>query len=118
MSNARINADSLRNRLGAWVSTLTPGAAVTLDFSYGQTIGICDALATACVFSTANIAAGRVYGLRLRDNGTTRNLTFPAGWTWLTTAPTATTANKWMIITMEARTGADAGIVVDWKVQP
>jgi hypothetical protein len=118
MSNARNSADLLRAKVPPHFVTITPGAAVTLDTSYGQTIGVCDALANNCTISTLNLAAGRVYGLRVRDNGTQRTLTFPGTWVWLTTAPTATAINKWVVITIESRGTTDSMILADWKVQP
>jgi hypothetical protein len=92
-------------------------ATATLDFSAGQTIGVLSGLSQNLTISTSNLSAGRVYGLRLKDDGTSRTLTFPA-WTWLTGAPTATTALKWIVITLECTSGVDGGVLADWKTQP
>ena len=117
-ASGTIGASSLTTAsLGIQYNTIASSANVTLDFSNVQTISVINTLATNCTFATSNRATGRVYGLRIKSDASARTLTFPAGWNWMSTAPTATTASKWLVITLECYGTNDSDILADWKVQ-
>lgn len=74
---------------------ITYGASVAVDFAptirSAQTIN----LAGNLTLTTSNLASGRVKLLRLVGDGSTRTLTFPAGWKFLGAArPTNLAAGK------------------------
>lgn len=100
-----------------YFTSITSSSNYILDFSTKETISYITALAADITFSTANVTGGKVYGIRIKDTGTTKTLTFPGSWQWLSTAPTTTTANKWVIITLESYGNSDSNILADWKVQ-
>jgi hypothetical protein len=100
-------------------STTTTATSFAIDFTSGQAIRVISALASACTFTTSNLFAGSVVGLRIKDDGlATRALTFPATWTWLTAPPTSTVLSKWLVITLESLGTTDGGVLADWKSQP
>jgi hypothetical protein len=56
--------------------------------------------------------------LRIKDDGTSRNLTFPGTWTWITAPPSATSINKWMFIDIEVVDVNNTVVIfADWKNQ-
>ena len=72
----------------------------------------------ALTFTTTNLAAGRGMSVRLDNSasGSARNLTFPAGWTWLAgSAPAEIEANKVGIISLVSYGSADADVVAAWS---
>lgn len=76
------------------------------------------AVAGALTFTTTNLAAGRGMSVRLDNSasGSARNLTFPAGWTWLAgSAPAEIEANKVGIISLVSYGSADADVVAAWS---
>jgi hypothetical protein len=56
--------------------------------------------------------------LRLVADGTNRNLTFPAGWVFLGTAPASLAAGKTAVLSVTFFGTADADAVAAWAVQP
>jgi hypothetical protein len=103
---------------GTAFQTLSSSSNVTLNLRANETIGVLDGLDTDCTFATSYLNPGNVYGLRLRDNGVSRTVYWPNGWSWMTAAPSATTASKWMVVTMESLGSNDSNVLVDWKGQP
>jgi len=101
---------------GNLYTALSSSATTVLDFSGGWTIGVLDGLATNTTVSTLSLAAGSTYGLRIKDNGVARTLTFPGTWTWLTTPPATTTVSKWVLITLECLNADTPVILADWKL--
>lgn len=102
----------------ATLSYLTTASTATyaIDCARGQLFGAITALAANCTISTTNLAAGRIFNLLIKDNGTTRTLTFPGSWNWKTTPPTGTTVGKWLDIVIKCTDGTDAGVIADWSV--
>lgn len=92
---------------------------VTLNLDSWQSIGHINSLTNALDLITSNEVAGHIYGLRIIDNGTARALTFPAAWRWLVPKPTTTTANKYMVITLECvyTDTFEKRILADWRVE-
>ena len=70
-------------------------------------------------FITSSLVAGRNFNIIIAADGSTRNLTWPAGWTWIGgTAPATIAANKTGLLEIMATTGADSGVIARWTVQP
>lgn len=97
--------------------TIASAASITLDFALNQLRSI-NTLAADVTFATSNLAAGRQQVLRIVCDATPRNFTFPGGWVWLGTAPTAIAAGKTGIMTLMAFGTTDSTVVAKWEVQP
>lgn len=99
-------------------STLTYGASTALDFTGAsglQTV----TLTGNITFTTSNLADGRCKIVRIVGDGSSRTLTFPAGWTFIgSSAPTALAANKTAILSLTAFSTTDASVIATYAVQP
>lgn len=68
--------------------------------------------------------AGLTYSPGLRKeisitaDGSLRNITWPAGWTWLGTAPTTLAANKTGMVRLRCTGTTAASLLASWEVQP
>lgn len=99
------------------VDTESYAAQVGLDFlnAVYRTV----TLAGDIEFQTSNLAAGRQVAVRVVADGSSRNLTFPVGWTFLSAAAPATIdANKTAILSLTAFGPTDADVVAAWAVEP
>jgi hypothetical protein len=99
------------------VDTESYAAQVGLDFlnAVYRTV----TLAGDIEFQTSNLAAGRQVAVRVVADGSSRNLTFPAGWTFLSAAAPATIdANKTAVLSLTAFGPTDADVVAAWAVEP
>ena len=77
------------------------------------------ALTGNVTFITSGLVAGRNFSMIVAADGSTRNLTWPVGWTWVGgTAPATIAANKTGLLEILPTTGADSGVIARWTVQP
>ena len=83
-----------------------------IDFS-GDDI-ITETITGSITFTTTNKTAGRKKLIVLDGGASARGLTFPS-WTWLVTAPTITTSNKKMIISLLCTGTTDASVIASYK---
>jgi hypothetical protein len=98
--------------------TITYASTVDLDLATltGQvnTITLTDAL----TLTTSNLANGRTTGLRLIPGDTTRTLTFPADWVFVSAKPASLPANKVARLTIEAHGTANSDVIAAIAIQP
>lgn len=98
------------------VSTLTYAASVALDFAPSLPPLKSVTLTGDITFTTSNLLASRNISVRVIGDTVSRNLVFPAGWTWLGGAtPTVLEANKTAILSLAAFSGANTGIIASWS---
>jgi hypothetical protein len=98
-------------------ATLTYGPTSVIDFIQGDAQTV--TLTGDTIFATANIQQGQSVLIRVIAGASSRNLTFPAGWTWLPSsvgAPTSIGAGKTAQLAIMAWTSLDSGIVAAWVV--
>ena len=70
-------------------------------------------------FATSALYAGAEFTVIVAADGSTRNLTWPAGWTWVGgTAPATIAASKTGLLEIFSSSTADSGVVARWTVQP
>jgi hypothetical protein len=70
-------------------------------------------------FSLSNITAGFKCEVRIKSDGSVRNLTFPAGWVFIgSAAPASIAASKTGILELWCLGTTDADVVARWTVQP
>lgn len=106
------------------IVTLEPTPMATLSYAATTDIDMEGspfqklALTGNITFTTSNKAAGKIVRLLLSSDGSSRNLTFPVGWTFLIAAPTALAANKSALMVIHCTSTADAGVFVTYQVQP
>lgn len=100
-------------RLG--VKTVGYAANVALDFQDGalQSVSLTGDLA----LTSSNLATGRGIALRIVADGSIRNLSFPATWTFLGTKPTNIAANKTGVLSLTSYGTTDADVVAAWGVE-
>ena len=101
------------------VTSNTYSSTVTLNFSESvseyQTLNLTGNVTLA----TSNLVAGRPLQVRIVSDGSIRNLTFPAGWTFVgSAAPTTIAASKTALLTIISYGTTDANVVARWLVQP
>lgn len=94
------------------------GTSVVLDFDPIKGQRKILTLSGATTFTSNGLLKGRSIDLILIGDGSSRNLTLPAGWVCLGTAPTALAANKKARLQATCTTGADSGVVYTYNVQP
>ena len=98
------------------VATLTYAASVALDFAPSLPPLKSVTLTGDITFTTSNLLASRNISVRVVGDTVSRNLVFPAGWTWLGGAtPTVLEANKTAILSLAAFSGANTGIIASWS---
>jgi len=100
-------------------NTLTPAASVAIDTNPALPIFNSLSLDQDTTFSTSNLGNGRSASVRVVCDGTTRNLTFPGGWTWLGSGvpPTSLAANDVGYLSITAYGATDADVVAAWSYE-
>lgn len=97
--------------------TLTYSASTTLDFSTAGWKSI--SLTGNITFVSSNLATDREIAVRIVSDGSSRTLTFPAGWVFVgNPMPTSIAANKTAILSLRAFGAVDANVVASYVVQP
>ena len=74
-------------------------------------------IAAATTFTASNYSAGRTVTVRVTSDATQRALTFPTGWVFVGTRPTAIAASKTGILTITSFGTTEANCVAAWAVQ-
>lgn len=99
-------------------STLTAGATVTIDATPAKPQFNTVTLDQNTTFATSNLGNGRASSVRVVCDGTTRTLTWPAGWTWLGSgAPASLAANDVGYVSIVAFGTADSDVVAAWSYE-
>jgi hypothetical protein len=99
-------------------NTLTPAASVAIDTNPALPIFNSLSLDQDTTFSTSNLGDGRSASVRVVCDGTTRNLTFPGGWTWLGSGPPSSlAANDVGYLSITAYGATDADVVAAWSYE-
>jgi hypothetical protein len=102
-------------RFPAIVGTVSYGGTSTIDFTQGDAQLL--TMLGDTVFATSNIQQGQSILVCVTAGASTRNVSFPAGWTWLPSAvgaPATLGAGKTAQLAIMAWTGVDSGIVAAW----
>ena len=68
-------------------------------------------------YTVTNYAAGKSLTIRITSDATQRNLTFPAGWTFVGSKPTAIAASKQAILSVTSFGATEAETVAAYAVQ-
>jgi hypothetical protein len=98
------------------IDALTYAASVAIDLDPSLPPLKSVALTGDITFTTSNVAAARNVSVRVIGDTVSRNLVFPAGWTWLGgAAPTVLEANKVAILSIAAFGATDSTIVASWS---
>jgi hypothetical protein len=103
-----------------WVRALYAcpfAASVSLDFDWNalQTV----TLAGNVGFTTANVAAGRSFLVRIVGDAAVRTFTWPADWKWVgAAAPASLAANKCGLLQLWCFGALDSDVVARWLAEP
>jgi hypothetical protein len=98
------------------IDALTYAASVALDLAPSLPALKSVTLTGDITFTTSNVGAARNISVRVIGDASSRNLVFPAGWTWLGgAAPTVLEANKVAILSIAAFGATDSTIVASWS---
>jgi len=68
-------------------------------------------------YTASNYSAGRSLSIRITCDGTQRNLTFPAGWVFVGSKPTAIAASKVAVLSITSFGATEANTVAAYAVQ-
>jgi hypothetical protein len=89
---------------------------VALDFATNKVV---TRTATAAVtFTGANYTAGRSVSVRIVSGLSSRDLTFPSAWRFVSVKPTFITASKVGLLTVTCFGTTEADCVASWAVEP
>lgn len=98
-------------------SVATHATSFTPDASLGRWQRL-DVTGTTNFQSLNNQAAGQVVTFALVCDGSTRNLSFPAGWVWMGgSEPANIAANKTGLLRLGTMGAADADVIADYVVE-
>jgi hypothetical protein len=87
--------------------------------NFGLYAGYKITMAGNLTFTTQGLDAHRRMTVILVGDGSSRTLTWPAGWRWVGgTAPASLAANKVGWIELVSTTATDTGVVARWSVEP
>lgn len=101
------------------VLTLQYAATVNLDFSATLPVYRSITLAGDLTLTGSNYGLGRQVSLRIVADGSTRTLTFPAGWTFIgAAAPADIAAGKTAILSMTTYGSTEGDVVAAYSVEP
>jgi hypothetical protein len=98
-------------------STITYGATTNLDLAVLDSQYRTISLTGNLTFTTSNLANGRTVVLRLIADGTTRTLTFPAGWKFIGVKPANIAASKTAILSLSFFGSADTDCIAAYGVE-
>jgi hypothetical protein len=88
---------------------------VALDFTTDKVV---TRTATGAVtFTGANYTAGRSVSVRIVPGASSRSLTFPSGWKFVSFKPTSIAANKVGVLAVTSFGTAEADCVAAWAVE-
>lgn len=99
------------------IKTVSYAASTALDLTANnyQTVSLTGDI----TFTTSNRGSGRSISIRIVGDGSTRNLTFPVGWTFLgSAAPATLAASKTAVLSIFCYGSNDSDIVAAYAVQP
>jgi hypothetical protein len=100
-------------------NTLAPGATVIIDTDPVLPVFNSVTLDQNTTFATAvgKLGNGRSASVRVVCDGTTRTLTFPAGWTWLGSIPASLAAGDTGYLSITAYGAADTDVIAAWSYE-
>jgi hypothetical protein len=99
---------------GPVFSTATTNT-VALDFSVERVIT--RAATGAITFTGSNYSQGRSISVRIVAGGASRNLTFPAGWVFVSIKPTSLASGKTGVLAITSFGTSEADCVAAWAAQ-
>lgn len=98
------------------LTTLSYSATTDLNFDSGTDLRSVT-LAGNITLTTSNRGAGKNIVLRIIADASTRTLTFPAGWTFVTAKPASIAANKTATLVLICTDANDSGILAAYSVE-
>lgn len=103
------------------VLTLAYAASITLDFDPAlppyQKVTLAGDL--TLLSPSTNLGGGRALSLLIVGDGSTRNLTFPAGWSFLgSAAPATLAAGKKAVLSLTSYGALDADVIAAYAAVP
>jgi hypothetical protein len=99
-------------------AVITYAATVTLDMAALTNKARTITLAGDMTLATSNLATGQSLSLRLTPGSTTRNITFPADWTFMSLKPTTLLANKTCELGLKVYGATDSTVLAYFAAQP
>lgn len=113
LATAEFDIDTLEN---ASLAVDTAGSdSVTLDFSVDRLV---NRTATGSItVSGTNYTAGKSITLRIVPGSSSRNISFPADWKFVSFKPTSVAANKVGVLAVTCFGNSAADAVAAWAVQ-
>ena len=97
------------------IEVLTYAASVEVDFGTAEDKSV--SLTGNIAFTSANLMAGREVSIRIVADGSTRSLSFPAGWTFIGTEPSDIDAGKTGVLSLKSYGTTDADVVAAYAVE-
>jgi hypothetical protein len=88
---------------------------VNLDFSSDRVVT--RAASGAVTFTASNYTAGNSVSVRIVAGGASRNLTFPAGWKFVSAKPTSLASGKVGVLAVTSFGTAEADAVAAWAFE-
>ena len=95
-------------KLNTTQNTLTFSATTDLDFDTNEEEIL--SVTANLTFTGSNYGAGKHKTIFLDDDGSARTLTFPSGWVFIGSKPTALTASKNSVLTLTCLGSAEADV--------
>jgi len=112
-----VSTSSAGLRAATSFSTITYGATVALDLASLDAQYRTISLTGNLELTTSNLANGRTLVLRLVNDATQRNLTFPTDWKFLGTKPANIAVSKTAVLSITAFGTTNADVVAAYAVQ-
>lgn len=112
-SGEMIFESQIRTSLATYMPTT---GTLILDFSDNSLLTT-QALTGNITFTTSNLAAGRTVTVRVVNGATDRDLTFPAGWTFVGPEPSDIAASKTGVLTATAFGASDSDVIAAWAAE-
>jgi hypothetical protein len=98
-------------------STLTYAGSVAVDFTSAAATMQIITLTGNLTLTSSGLAAGLCKALLLVGDGSSRTLTFPAGWKFVPSRPTALAASKIARLNLESWSTTDASVVAIYSAE-
>jgi hypothetical protein len=106
----------IQGQIESEINTLSASGTLTIDLSSAR-LASTEQLTGDIVFSTTNVSSGREVTIRVVNGSTTRNLSFPADWTFVGEKPSDVVANKTGILVITSFGTSNSDIIAKWLVE-
>jgi hypothetical protein len=96
----------------------TVSSSDTINVAFDKDRVITRTATGAITFTGSAYNGGKSASIRIVPGASNRNLTFPAGWKFLSFKPTSVLANKTGVLALTSYGTAEAHVVAAWAVEP